>query len=186
MASGRENVSWWSRVITLIVTVVVVAGLWLATTAAYENIRISRGTDQILSVIANARDMAIGGNFQAGDDLLQRLARAGRLTDINGANPSYVLNTWQMPITAKVLSANQARFELTLPTPICRRLAAFFSKDAIALGIQEIEGRVSGSPWQKIHEIVDVKKLVEPSSATIYRGCGEEQQVMLALVLQLR
>src|SRR5260370_962596 len=73
-------------VITIPVLLIIVCAVWVSGAAVMENLRFSRATDQILSVVSAARDYAARDkNFALtpGEDQLELLSRLGVIGSVS-------------------------------------------------------------------------------------------------------
>jgi hypothetical protein len=186
----RKNGSWMSfrlgsSLLAAAVAVAVLVAVWLALAAAYENVRFARATDQVLGLVAAARDQAgrdPSFGLRTGEDLLVRLARAGQ--PLPGTLDGAALrNTWGGQVTATALPASLMRLEMQLPVYNCRRLALFISQDAQDLGVQRMEAQGAGTAWKSFH---DAAEGGQADSLSINAACGPASWATLALVFRLR
>jgi hypothetical protein len=164
---------------------VIAGALWLAASAAYENIHFVRTTGQILSLIAIARDDAAKEPAfgRAGEDLMESLLRRGQIPGVRAEAVSAPGNAWGGAIRAEIVSPTVMRFETDLPTRDCRRLALFFGKDAADLALLSMEARDQNGPWRQFYDQSSNQQL-GPSAADA--ACGWGEHATLALTLRLR
>ena len=166
-------------VIAAPVVVVIAAALWLSTTAAYENVKFGRGTEQILSLIAIMRDDAsIAPNFGAtpNEDLIDDLMRLGQYT----ARPD---NVWDAGLRATAPTTALMRIETDIPGRACRRLALYFAKEADNIALQKMESLEPNGSWRAFFSNPSDRSL---NFAAADSACGKSERMTLALTLKLR
>jgi hypothetical protein len=178
-----------AAVFALLIAVIVGGGVWLAVAAAYENIRFSRGSEQILTLVSILRDFAKGDRLASTpgqDDLLFLLARSQFMQGIDAtSSPAKLANVWQKPLTARLVQpALQARLEMSVPPHICRRLVDFFNKDAEGLNLYRIEAR--DDPQIMWGMVYDREKGASRGMITPLIACGEGDPSFVALTFALR
>lgn len=182
---------WQTLFVAPLVLAAVAGGLWVTVSAAYEDVRLARAADQILAVVAVARDMAVDVHIN-GDRttaiLLEQLAPLESLHVVKNPDASLqgLANPWGRLETVSLKPSTQiVRFETTLPTFACRRLLLFFSKDVVSLGLLRVETRNAGSEsdWQQLYDSATMRGLESPAIAA---GCGEARDAALALIFKIR
>ena len=163
--------------------------------AAYENIHFARATDQILSVIAAARDM--GANLSATPDratadLFERLSHFENLhirPAAEGAKWPSLTNPWGGRMDVEMLpSSRELRLQTTLSPVVCRRMILFYAKDAPPLGVQRVEAREEGPVPTTGRMLYDGSEDISRSKlnlSAVKVGCGEGKQVALILTIHL-
>jgi len=167
-------------ILVIPVTAAIIGSLWVTAAAAYENVKFARGADQMLALIASARDAAAkDARFgqQPNEDVISDLIRLGQYT----ARPS---NVWDGAIRATAGSPSMMRIEADLPSRACRRLAAFFGREASEVALQKIEARGWDGVWRQIYNAPHSPS--GPSMLDIDVACGSGDNTVLALTLQLR
>jgi hypothetical protein len=173
--------------LSCVVAVLVVAAIWIAVAAAYENMRLARATDQILSFIATAQDTAAKDAKFAQDtseNLTLELWRRG-LIAADATQPPVLKNIWGGDIRMTVVQPLIMRLETDVPSQACRQLGLFFGGLAADLGLQAMQARVSANSWREFYSASSGAK--SPSDKEIDAGCGTAAgPTTLALVLRLR
>lgn len=187
-----ERIRWSEGFVALLIMVVVGAGVWVATMAVLENIRFSKGSQQILDVIANVRMYATHEKtavVQSESDLFLQIFRAQRNRSINTSSaPATIENIWKQPMTARlVMPGMLARVEIGAPNYVCRRLVEFFAKNAVGLNLLRMEARSSQAlAWAPVHEMGHGQAKARNTAAVAVNGCGSSGQAQLALVFPLQ
>jgi hypothetical protein len=162
------------------VTAAIVASLSLTATAAYENVKFVRTTEQILSLIAVAEDNAAkDSSFGQGaaEDIVDDLVHRGQLT------PQPV-NAWGGSLRAVVQQPPFLRIETDLSSRACRRVALFFGKDAADLKILRMEVRGESGFWRAFYNAATSTQAVDYTQAGA--ACGDDENTTLSLTLRLR
>jgi hypothetical protein len=163
------------------VGIAIVGSLWLAATAAKENIKFARGSDQILSIISAVRDDASkDANFATlpNDDLVDDLVRLGQL-------PVRPVNPWEGALRASAWSPTIMRIEVDLPPLACQRLGIFFGKEADDVSILKMEAREGTGIWRQFYLANDANA-PPPTFAAVNAACGKSEHTTLALTIKLR
>lgn len=171
--------------IALPVTAVLAAAIWLAASAAYENVRFAQTAEQLLSLVALARDSASKDpNFgrQPGENLIASLIRRGQLAAPGDGAQQTLTNDWQGEVRAETSQPFLMRLETELPARDCRRLALFLSNDLKALALQKMEAREGNGFWRLFYDVDGGQGFSQPAAAV---ACGQGEQVTLALTLRL-
>lgn len=113
----------------------IAAGLWLAVAAAYENVRLSHATSQILGVLSAARDVSINPSIspdRATYDLLMRLSHNDHML-INASDPvkwPTMVNPWGEPMLLMVEPAvKQITMDTRVSSPVCQHILAFLPNE---------------------------------------------------------
>jgi hypothetical protein len=162
-------------------------GLWLAVSAAFENIRLVRATDQILGVVATARDVA---QDPRQTDALATMALFDRLgVPRNQQGSSTAMeNPWELPLAVKVFTSDGlVRIENQLSSSSCRHLILLFAKDAVSLGLQGVDVLPSeGGRGRQLYDASPTHRTGQLDQASITAGCGDAERVVLALSFALR
>jgi len=174
-------------VFVLPVLCVILFALWLAATAAVENVRFAQTASQLLSLISTLRDDAAKEpNFglQPGEDLIATLIRRGQIVGSGGDTQTWLLNSWHGAIRATTAQPTLTRLETDLPTADCRRMALFFGRARRDTGLQRMEAHGGSGGWRAIYDNTGAD--ADPNVRAVDAACGEEPQASLALLLRLR
>lgn len=180
---------WLSALLVVPVACLIVFGIWAAVSAALENIRFAQATDQVLQLVATARDYAAHTPVfatQLDDDVLGALNHAAIINVMDGVDHRKKLeNVWGGNILATVVEPSVMRVEGDMPTHDCRRMALFLINDAKDLQLEVMEARGLGQKtWQRFY---DGRSDVGPASSRgIDSACGGASFAVLALVFRLR
>ncbi len=175
--------------VALLVAIIIAAAIGVAGASMLENMRFARATDQIIALVAPARDLAAHDkNFaaQPGEDLLASLARARAVPNIvTTSQPAVMANAWQGSVHASVASSGVMRIESDVPAHDCRRLALFLAKNGGDSGLQLMEARQeSAAQWQRLY---DNTLPTAVNESQVQAACGQApQQVTLAMAFRLR
>jgi hypothetical protein len=164
-----------------VAAVIAMAGL-IAVMAVYENVRFSRGADQILNLMAANRYLAsLQGGFAAtaGDDAIGLLEKSAQLAP--GKDRS---NPWDGTIRAVTLGANQVRIETAMPPRSCRRMAIYLLQhNPDQLGVTVLEAREQGGVWRRFYAAPGD---AEASQKLVTMSCGQGAFVDLGFVFRVR
>lgn len=167
------------------------ASVWLSLTAAIENYRASRVSDQILVAISRAREGRISSSFQpaqAQNILVQGLEQFdGMETLFIGGSERGVKNPWGRPIRVYVYPAERAvRFEQPLSAAACRKMLSFYAEDAVSLGLQRVDIRdnLPSALWRMVYEKPRTGAAGIGLKA-IEAGCNNEAGVLVSLTFSL-
>lgn len=187
---------WKTFFVAPLVVAGIVAALWLAVTAAYENIRFVRATDLILGVIAVAHDMAVDVATppeRATASLFERLSHLDNMhirAAAEGARWPSLINPWGGRVNVEMLpSSRQLRLQTALSPVVCRRMILFYAKDAPSLGVQRVEAHDEGpapTTGRMIYDGPDDISRSKLDLSTVRVGCGEDQWVTLILTIRLQ
>lgn len=182
-------------IVTPLVVAGIAAGLWLAVSAARENIKFARATDQILGAVATALEMETESAVspeRATSALLERLVRFEKMQVVLGpqASQRYMINPWGGRLNVAVHpSPGIIAFETSISTTACRRMIEFFAKDAASLRISRIDVRdeeLEDSPARLLYSSQQTEAAEKLTPAFIRAGCGEGENVVLGLTFGLR
>jgi hypothetical protein len=170
------------KLVFLLIALIVVISLWITAAAVVENIRFAQATDQILHLIATARDFAsTNKNFaaQPGQDLLKELVRAGNGEGVIDGQPAMLKNSWNGYVTATASAPSTMRVETDIASRDCRRMALFFLKNGRDLGLNMMEANQDTPPlWR---QFFNQKGMSSSGNQSVEVACGESSHVTLAL-----
>jgi hypothetical protein len=158
----------------------VILALWLAAMAAYENVKFVRCTDQLLFLIRTANEDAnldLEFGEKAGEDLIDDFVRRAQLLSVP-------VNSWDGALRAQIVTPPIMRIETEVPVSVCRRLAAFFGKNAGALKLQKIEAREDKGNWLPVYDAASNSPMLD--YRVINTACGYSYFSTFALTLRLR
>lgn len=177
------------RALVLLATaVVIIAAFWTTGAAILENIRFARATGQILHLIAAAHEFAMTDkNFatQPNEDILSDLTRAGLISGVTDGTPMMLINPWKGIVTSTASAPSAMRIEAHVPARDCRRLALFFVKNGVDLGLSIVEAHAEGEKlWQRFYD--REAGMRTPSNQRTEDACEQVPVVTLALVFVLR
>lgn len=173
----------------------IVAALWLAFMAGAENIRFVHATDQVLRIVAVARDNAALYPWldekQATVSLIDRLSRTDsenvRLT--GDQSLPQLFNPWNGRVdTNFAVAEKKVRVQTVVSPTICRRMIRFYGKDAASLGITaiDVQDEAPAAVKRVLYDVADknARKGILPEA--INTGCGQSGTVRLQLTFRLR
>lgn len=197
MSTQQQN-RWEVIFIAPLVLALVLAGVWLVGNAAYENIRLSRAADQIVSVVALARDMHVPKTADANRVMGAFAARmqSQSIAPVIITKSAFLdqpaqkgfENPWGNPVSFYFYPAAQAmRLEGLFSSVACRKLLLLYAKDAGALGIRrvDIKSEDVAGVWGLIYQSQKDQKNSQISEEAIYVGCGKSKEVILSLSFSL-
>lgn len=174
------------------------AGIWLAVSAALENIRLGRATDRMIAAVSVARDMRLppaADPAKSAEGLLMRLSSYYGLSlvespaDLAGRGPQQALeNPWGGAMRLFLYPAAQSlRIELGVPVSACRDILTFYASDAKALGLQRVDVRddLPSALWRLVYEesASGSNGLIEPGA--VAAGCGQASASVMSLTFRL-
>jgi hypothetical protein len=169
-------------VLALPVIAAIFAALALTASAAYENVKFVHCSEQMLSIIAMLQDDA-GKETTFGtipnENFIDTLARRAQLATVP------VPNSWGSTIRVTAAAPLIARMETDIPSRACRRLGAFFSKNAKDLRLLRMDVRIEDSPWNTFYSPTPANE-TPLDNATLNNACGKSQIITLAIYFQLR
>ncbi len=177
---------------TPLVAASIVIGLWLAVSAARENLRFAHATDQILATVASARDMrSVSNPERAADVLLERLSHSEKMNVVSAPDSShFMVNPWGGRLAVALPPSLQTlAIDSWLSSASCRRLIDFFGKDAVSLGIVRVEVRDDDSVDPAGRLIYAAPSDGAPGKVNpelVKAGCGNAPLVVLSLAFRLR
>lgn len=191
--------NWGLALVTPVVAGGMFVGLATAIGAAYENVRLARAKDQILSLVALARETKTDPKRDprlATSQLLDQMATLypSLVVATEGSNaakfPIGMVNPWagltRLTVTP---SALQLRVETDMPPAACRRMIHAYARDSSALGVQRVEVRDNRdqAAWRQLYQApLTGTPSLRLSEAAIVAGCGQAQQAVLALTFRLK
>lgn len=181
-----------------IVLALILTGVWLVMSAAYENFHLSRAADQIIRTVSLAREMRIPKNAST-----QRVTEAftKRMAALNIApviiTKSAFLdkpaqrgyeNPWGNSVSVYFYPQAQAvRLEGAVSAAACRRLLLLYAEDPNGLGMRRIDIKnedIAGA-WRLVYEASETNKGKQIVPAAIHTGCGKKGTVLLSLSFSL-
>lgn len=181
-----------------LVLALVLAGVWLVGNAAYENVRLSRAADQMISVVSLARDLKIPQNADTSRVMSAFVSRmqSQSIAPIVTTQSSFLdkpaqkgfMNPWDNPVSVYFYpSAQVMRFEGLFSSVACRKLLLLYAKDAGALGLRRIDIKSDdiAGVWGMVYESPKGKKNSQISEEAIYVGCKKSDDVILSLSFSL-
>ncbi len=183
----------------LLATPLVICGialaLWIALSAAYENIRFARATDQMLAILAIVREAVIDPAVtpeRATNGLYERLSHLDGMNVVppTPTSKAYMINPWNGRMTLDVNPASkQIALNTWVPPAVCRRHVQFLGKEAALLGIRWIEVMEDGplgATGRLIYQFQGDGKTGKIGQNAVLVGCGRQEQVILKLIFALR
>ena len=187
---------WKTFLAAPVVMAAILAALWLAVMAAHENVRFARATDQVLGVIAIARNTATNPaatQESATADLLERLSHFESMRvrpAENGTQRPSLINSWGRRMEVEMLPfSHQLRVQTSLSPAACRRMILFYAKDAPPLGVQRVEVNDEGllqTSGRMLYGGPDDIARSKLDLSAVNAGCGESEQVALILTIRLQ
>jgi hypothetical protein len=186
-APKKRRESFLVLLFSAVVIGIIGLALWVSIDSVWEKIRISEGLQQIISIVAMARDAARSDpQFATGDrkDLLNALERSGRIqTDGVLDGIKMLKNPWGNPMVAVVNTDGNVRVETIVPPHICQRFIGSFGQNPRSFGIKQVEVKGSYSSWRQVYNGSVGSGI---SEANISAGCGDTIQADAALIFSLR
>ncbi len=182
-------------VVTPVVALVIFAALWIALSAARENVRFARATDQVLTVLAIAREAPVDPSVEsarATGGLYERLSRLDAMRVIPPDPPyeAFAVNPWGGRVTLDLMPAQKRISLATWVSPsACRRHIRFFAKDAAMLGLQFIEvfeEDLPGLSGRTLYPQTREGRTAVLDARAIRVACGAGEWVVLKLIFALR
>ncbi len=192
---SRSSPFPWAMIfVAPLVAAGVAAGLWLAATAAYENIRLAQATDQILGVVAVSRDIAVdykGRDDQAATVVLDRLAplTSMHVVEDTATKQRALVNPWRgLTGVAPSAGMRELRLQMEVPSIACLRLAKFYASAPASLGLQRIEVRANApeAVWQTHYDLAEGRVAVALTPRSVKTACDKTPQTTVALTFRLR
>lgn len=167
----------------------ILVGLWVAVSAAYENIRFVRGTNQLLSVVSVARNIALDRGLNdaaATSALYERLGLSTR--DASQQTSLSLINPWDLPLTQEMSAAARVvRIQNTISSATCRRMIFFFAQDTRTLGVlaASVFDPVQSSVWRQLFDVRALHKVEQLDLSAVKAACGQADRVVLSLTFSL-
>ena len=187
-------INWPFVFLAPLVAALVVFGLWASVTASYENIRLSKAINQILSTVRIARDMALNATTspdRATNILMDKLSYVSSVGPykLNGVRQYGFTNPWGDPV-GLIMSPMDSliKMEMPLSATACRRLIRFYSPNPAALGIKRVDVRNNAGMaiWRQVYAASEGPVPIALDNMAIRVGCGDEGGVIVALTFRLR
>jgi hypothetical protein len=174
-------------ILSLTVAILVAVAIWIASEAAYENMRFARATDQTLSLVTVAQEAASKDPKFAQDtneNLIEELWRRGLITP-NAPQPPVLKNIWSGDTRVTVSQPLIMRIETDVPTRACRQLGIFFGGIAPDLGVQVMQARGVDGTWRQFYSASSGVRSIGDNE--VNAACGSALgSATLALELRLR
>lgn len=170
-----------------IVVAIIAASLWISVTSVLEKIRVSDGLQQIISIVAMAREASRADvNFAVAErrDLLAALERMGRVrTDGTNDGLKFLRNPWNNILVGAVGDNNTIRVESIVPPHICQRFIGSFASNPQSFGIRQVEVRGYNTSWRRVYDQGMGTGIAENNIAA---GCSDTVQADVAMIFTLR
>ena len=190
-AVGNAGFNLVEAAIVLGIVGLIIAGIWTAASAVYENMRISRATQQLLSVAQNIRSLyssqfTMGGT--AGDDLTAGMVTArvfpGDMTPDLTTDPDSPWGTDDVEVYAAGSGATTDGFRIVykgIPTNACIDLSVRNSGQSRDIGLTAVSAG-TGSSATPGNAIATLPATVTTASA----ACGTGATASVSFTFNLR
>lgn len=170
-----------------IVVAVIILALWISIDSILEKVRISRGLQQIITIVSLARDAgAVDANFFATErkDLLDLLEHNGRIqSDGSDQGVKFLKNPWRNYLVAFITADRNIRVETIVPPHICQRFIGSFGQNPQSFGIRQVEVKGYTNAWRQVYGGAIGNSITE---TTIAAGCGDTVEADVALTFAIR
>ncbi len=187
------KLNWMLILVAPVVGFAIMAGLWLSVTAAYENIRLARASNQLLGVVAKARDMTVEVSADGKvltSYLIDRLVQEEGMHVVKDpqTNARVLVNPWDHLVDVALLPPTQQLKLMTeMPAVACRRLILSYASEVTAFKLQHMEAwnaQAAKAPRLIYDAAITDKTPLRPD--TVLGGCGRNGWVVLSLTFSLR
>lgn len=179
-----------TNAITVVVTVFVIAGLWLAAMSARESMLFSNITTQVLGIVSGTRFLDSSGALRGvqNENILALLRKRQMLPSVvEESSLAYIINPWEQRIVANASLFKTLSVETTIPTYVCRRMVDFFVKDASGLGLVKVEAKDYGaSVWRQVFNAGNDAQPRSVPQTAIEVGCGNSPYAVISLVFAVK
>lgn len=176
------------------------AGVWLGAQGAQESLRVAKASDQIISVVLNARKMGVrpdGDVPRLLRELLDNLASFRDLSGSYGQGPSgpfiNIQTPWGNWMKLFLYPQSMAlRLEEPLGRVACRKILQFFSRDAEAFGLLRIDAKEESpmAPWKLVYLGARAGGAAGQQgramdASAVLAGCGTSSSAVVSLTFSL-
>lgn len=194
---GKIVKTWLFYLITPLVLALAIGGIWVATAATLEGLRVGRATDLFISAVSHAREAGLSSNMDAENGkkiLFERFRSFDNLkvvavpTDQRGGRENVLVGPWGKSVRLYFYpEARALRFETEVPGVACRKILSFYADDAVSLGLLRVDVRddLPSALWRFVYEQRQKNSTGGIDAKAIDAGCGSSSSVVMSLTFGL-